>query len=199
MVRRVQLQAGSVDDYLVADAIVETDAPAIRSLARQLRERQADEVEFARAAFEWVRDEVAHTLDAQDPTVTLTATEVLRHRVGLCFAKSHLLAALLRAEGVPAGLCYQRLADGDGHTLHGLVAVHLNGEWHRQDPRGNRRGIDAQFSVDGERLAYLVDPALGEVDYPQVLAATAETVVAALRGATDGLALCAGGLPAQLD
>lgn len=38
------------------------------------------------------------------------------------------LAALLRANGVPAGLCYQRLtvaADGSPYCLHGLNAVYL--------------------------------------------------------------------------
>ena len=62
---------------------------------------------FTRAAFEWVRDSIGHSYDVSDPRITLSATEVLEHRVGLCYAKSHLLAALLRAEGIPTGLCYQ--------------------------------------------------------------------------------------------
>jgi transglutaminase-like putative cysteine protease len=194
----MELQANDPGAYLAADAIVQSDAPAVRWLAGELRRQCADEASFACAAFEWVRDRVAHSLDAQDPTVTLTATEVLTQRVGLCFAKSHLLAALLRAQRVPSGLCYQRLADGDSYTLHGLVAVYLRGGWHRQDPRGNRTGIDAQFSLDGERLAYRANPAQGEVDYRQVFNSPADSVVEALRGATDALALCAGGLPTQL-
>lgn len=28
---------------------------------------------------------------------------------GICFAKSHLLAALLRCKSIPAGFCYQKL------------------------------------------------------------------------------------------
>lgn len=42
-------------------------------------------------------------------TVTWRASDVLRRGTGLCFAKAHLLAALLRAVGVPCGLCYQVL------------------------------------------------------------------------------------------
>jgi len=43
----------------------------------------------------------------QRDVVTCSASEVLREGTGICFAKSHLLAALLRAVGIPAGLCYQ--------------------------------------------------------------------------------------------
>lgn len=192
------LIAGSPSTYLAPDDIVESDSPAIIALTESLRARRTTDIEVAEAAYHWVRDEVAHSLDAQDPRVTLTATEVLRERVGLCFAKSHLLAAVLRAAGIPTGLCYQRLSDGDGHVLHGLVAVHLAGRWHRLDPRGNRPGLHAAFSLGQERLAYAVDPGLGEIDHPQVFVTPVPEVVSALRDATDVLALCVSGLPSDL-
>lgn len=131
--------------------------------------------------------------------MTLTASQVLSERVGLCYAKSHLLVALLRAGGIPAGLCYQRLRDGDGHVLHGLIAVHLRGGWHRQDARGNKPGVEARFSLDGEQLAYIVDADAGEVDYPAVHVSPVKPVVAALGGAEDVLMLCEGGLPTGLE
>jgi len=130
--------------------------------------------------------------------VTLAANEVLQHRVGLCYAKSHLLAALLRAEGIPVGLCYQRLVHGDGHVLHGLVAIHLDGTWHRQDPRGNKDGVDAQFFLGAEQLAWAADESLGEIDYPYLFSSPARCVVNTLRGATDILALYDTGLPTEL-
>lgn len=131
--------------------------------------------------------------------MTLTASEVLRARVGLCYAKSHLLAALLRVSRIPTGLCYQRLTHGDGHVLHGLVAVYLNGQWHRQDPRGNKEGGTAEFSLTGEHLAWPVDPALGEVDYPHVMVTPAASVVHALRNANNVLAIYDTGLPTCLE
>jgi transglutaminase-like putative cysteine protease len=195
----LQLRASDPADYLGGDAIIETTTPEIVALAGDLRRASAYDTVFARAAYEWVRDHVAHSVDAQDPRVTLTASEVLSMRVGLCYAKSHLLVALLRAQGVPAGLCYQRLAGpGSQHCLHGLVAIYLNGEWRREDPRGNKPGVNAQFSLTEERLAYRIDPALGETDYPDVYIAPAARVVAALRSATNILALCDGGLPSSL-
>lgn len=185
-------------DYLTGDDLVDIDDPGVVALAGSLREQTTSDPDFARVSFEWVRDQVAHSLDVQDPRVTVSATEVLADRVGLCFAKSHLLVALLRAEGIPAGFCYQRLGDGDSFVLHGLVAVYLAGDWHRQDPRGNKPGIDAEFSLTGERLAFAVDPGRGELDYAAVLVRPDSGVVAALRASADALELCRGGLPSSL-
>ncbi|WP_446221773.1 transglutaminase-like domain-containing protein [Nocardia sp. IBHARD005] len=192
-------QAQHPATYLHRDPIVQLDDRAVISLAHDLRRGTPDDIEFARAAFHWVRDEVGHSYDVQDSRVTLTAGEVLRERVGLCYAKSHLLAALLRVEGIPTGLCYQRLTHGDGHVLHGLVAVYLGDRWHRQDPRGNKEGVMAEFSLTDERLAWPVDSALGEVDYPQLLVSPAESVVKALRNTTDVLSIYDTGLPTVLE
>lgn len=183
---------------LAPDAVVESTHPAVVALTRGLRSMAEDDTAFARAAFEWVRDEVGHSYDVGDPRVTLTASEVLEHRVGLCYAKAHLLAAVLRAGGVPAALGYQRLEHHGGHVLHGLVAVHLDGRWHRQDPRGNKEGVDAQFSLVGERLAFPIDPSLGEVDYPTLFVEPAAVVVEALRSTEDILAVYDHGLPTGL-
>lgn len=183
-------------DYLRANDWVESDHPDVVRLGSELRAASADDVDLARASFEWVRDEVAHSYDVQDPRVTLSATDVLRERVGLCYAKSVLYAALLRSQGVPAALSYQRLRSSNGgFVLHGLVSVHLDGAWHRQDPRGNKPGVDAQFSIGTESLVYRVDATVGERDYRTLYDAPAPEVVAALTGASDVL-VCQ--LPAEL-
>ncbi|MFD6393309.1 transglutaminase family protein [Nocardia sp. NPDC060259] len=192
-------QAQHPTAYLRGDSIVQIDDSAVLSLVHELRRSAPDDIEFARAAFHWVRDEVGHSYDVQDSRVTLTAGEVLRERVGLCYAKSHLLAALLRAGGIPTALCYQRFAHGDSHVLHGLVAVYLDGGWHRQDPRGNKEGVTAEFSLTDEQLAWPVDPTLGEVDYPQLLVSPAPAVVHALSSTTDILSIYDTGLPTSLD
>ncbi|MBH0779635.1 transglutaminase-like domain-containing protein [Nocardia bovistercoris] len=185
--------------YLAADPIIEVDHPAVRSFGDELRFGSEGQVDFARRAFEWVRDEVAHSFDARDPRVTLRASQVLEQRVGLCYAKSHLLAALLRGQGIPTALCYQRLLHGDGHVLHGLVAVYLEGAWHRQDARGNRADIAAEFCLDAERLAFPVDPSLGEIDYPELHLTPARVVIDALLTVTDILAVYDHGLPTALN
>lgn len=184
----VALRASDPAHYLASDALVQSDDVDVAALAAELRTRNPVDSAFARAAFEWVRDGIGHSYDVQDPRVTLAASEVLREGVGLCYAKSVLLAALLRAEGIPAGLCYQRLGDdADGFVVHGLVAIWLDGAWHRQDPRGNTAGIDARFSLGEERLAYRIDQSRGERDYPELYSAVAPEIVATLNEATNML------------
>lgn len=195
----MELQAADPSAYLGEDDVVDHSHPSVRGLAGDLRRSAASEVEFARLAFELVRDQVGHSWDVHDSRVTVSASEVLSERVGLCYSKAHLLAALLRAEGIPTGLCYQRLTDDEEtFMLHGLVAVYLRGAWHRQDPRGNKPGVDAQFSLGTERLAWPVREELGETDYATVLPAPSDVVVRALRGATDAVDLCRRGLPQRL-
>jgi transglutaminase-like putative cysteine protease len=196
----LKLQALTPAQYLTGDEVIDLSHASIKGLASSLRAEHGDDTSFARAAFEYARDVVRHSWDVQDPRVTLSASETLREGVGLCFAKAHLLTALLRTEGIPTGLCYQRLTDGgSSFYVHGLVAVHLQGSWHRQDPRGNKPGVDAQFSLTTEQLARTAATELGEHDYPQLLVSPHSDVARALQGATDALALCRGGLPSQLE
>jgi len=182
-----------LSDYLVADAVVDHDHPAVRAQADALRTAGDDPVARAEAAFRFVRDEVDHVIDARDPRVTWRASDVLRERVGICHAKAHLLAALLRAQGIPAGFCYQELS-----ALHGLNAVYLHGKWARLDARGNRTGARGEFSLDEEKLAWPVDFARGERDHPEIHPAPAPVVVEFLMTAEPGPDWYEKGLPATL-
>ncbi|SER68380.1 Transglutaminase-like superfamily protein [Streptomyces sp. yr375] len=173
--------------YLAADEAIDHHHPLVRATAARLAEGATDSYVYARLAFDFVRDTIPHSQDAGDPRVTWRASDVLERGTGICYAKAHALAALLRAEDIPTALCYQRLAhdEGDGYAVHGLVAVRFNGAWHRQDPRGNKPGVDARFSLDGERLAFLPDPEAGELDHPVLYAAPHPAVLNALQAATD--------------
>ncbi|MGW5719562.1 transglutaminase-like domain-containing protein [Amycolatopsis sp. NPDC003865] len=182
-----------LSDYLAADAVVDHEHPAIRALADDLRAVGKDPVARAEAAFRFVRDEVDHVIDARDPRVTWRASDVLRERVGICYAKAHLLAALLRAQGIPAGFCYQELS-----ALHGLNAVYLHGKWRRLDARGNRTGARGEFSLDTEKLAWPVDSTRGERDHPEIHPAPAPVVVDFLKTARPGPGWYEKGLPATL-
>lgn len=185
--------------YLAADEAIDHDHPVVREVAARLAEGVADSYAYARSAYEFVRDTIPHSQDSGDPRVTWRASGVLRLRTGICHAKAHALAALLRAEDIPAALCYQRLVrdDGAGHALHGLVAVRFRGAWHRQDPRGNKPGVDARFSLTGERLAWVPDPESNEMDYPVLYAEPHPVVLSALQAAPDRAALSAA-LPSEL-
>jgi transglutaminase-like putative cysteine protease len=173
-----------MDPFLRRTDVIDWDHPAVEALARSLAGRPDDIIGTARRCFEWVRDQIPHTHDHGLSQVTCAASEVLRERTGYCYAKSHLLAALLRANGIPAGLTYQRLSlddVGPPFCLHGLNAVKLpDVGWYRIDARGNRSGIDAQFTPPIERLAFAARLP-GERDLPEVLCDPLQEVVAALR------------------
>ena len=138
--------------------IIDWRHPRVTAQAAALAEGAVSDEAVARRCYEFVRDAIRHSWDFRQNPVTCRASEVLAHGTGYCFAKSHLLAALLRANGIPAGLCYQRLrleADGPRHCLHGLNAVHLaQYGWYRVDARGNKPGVDAAFMPPVERLAF---------------------------------------------
>jgi len=148
----------NTSNYLRSTAIIDWTHPAVTDKARELSEGLKTPAAIALQCFEFVRDDILHSHDHKMNPVTLIASDVLLHRTGYCYAKSHLLAALLRANGIPTGLCYQRLTLEDGsppYCLHGLNAVYLpETGWYRMDARGNRSDVDAQFTPPVERLAF---------------------------------------------
>ena len=184
----------ATDPFLEATPVVDWSHPAVAARAAALRGEETDPSIIAKRCFEWVRDVIRHSQDCGATAVTCSASQVLVEGSGFCYAKSHLLAALLRANGVPAGFCYQRLAlddSGTAHCLHGLNAVLLPAfGWYRLDARGNRPGIDARFQPPTERLAFSVG-ASGELDLPGVWAAPLPIVVEALQRYSDAATLAA--------
>ncbi len=170
--------------YLQATDIIDWQHPAILALAQKLTTDCRNQTETAKVCFEWVRDQIRHSVDYQLNPVTCRASDVLQHRTGYCYAKSHLLAALLRANHIPAGFCYQRLSiddQGAPYCLHGLNAVYLPKiGWYRVDARGNRDGVDAQFIPPQEQLAFKLQLAQ-EKDFPAIFPEPLEIVVKTLQ------------------
>lgn len=178
-----QIQREVMNPYLDSSHYIDSQHPLIVAKAAKFAEGCADEEEIAKRCFEFVRDQIKHSWDYRQNPLTCKASEVLIHGTGYCYAKSHLLAALLRANGIPAGLCYQRLTiDGDQpfFCLHGLNAVYLQQYgWYRIDARGNKRGVNAEFCPPLEKLAFpIVNPL--EQDLPGIRAEPLPAVVKAL-------------------
>jgi len=158
-------------EFLRATDLIDHVNPAIVTKARDLAHGLTTDAEVTHACFRFVRDAIRHSSDHQLNPVTCRASDVLAHGTGYCFAKSHLLAALLRANDIPAGFCYQRLSIDDvgpPYTLHGFNAVHLRDHgWYRIDARGRKPGITSDFTPPVEALAYV--PKLpGEADLPEI-------------------------------
>lgn len=176
--------AVDMEQYLKASDVIDWQHPDIVELANQLASGCESSTAIARTCFEWVRDQIHHSSDYQMNPTTCRASEVLKYKTGYCFAKSHLLAALLRVHQIPAGFCYQRLSiddKGAPYSLHGFNAIHLPDiSWYRVDARGNKVGVNAQFTPPQERLAFNLQFA-EEADFAAVLAEPLQIVVSALR------------------
>lgn len=170
--------------YLKVSEIIDWQHPNIMELAKQIALELETPEAIAKACFEWVRDEICHSYDYQMNPVTCRASDVLQHRTGYCFAKSHLLAAILRANQIPAGFCYQRLSvddKGAPYSLHGFNAIYFPEiGWYRVDARGNKEGVDAQFMPPQEQLAFKIQLS-EEADFPVILDEPLQIIVEALQ------------------
>lgn len=166
--------------YLASSKYIDFEEAGVSAVATSLAAATSSELDLVQRCFEFVRDEIRHSSDYKLNPVTCKASDTLRYKTGYCYAKSHLLAALLRANGVPAGLCYQRLSVGDSgapYCLHGLNAVYLREfGWYRVDARGNKPGVNAQFAPPKEVLAFPIrEP--HERDLPEIWAEPLQVVV----------------------
>ena len=141
------------------------------TLSREIRNAIGDcetDEEKVRVAYESVRDQI----DTDAIGSPAKASRVIRDRMGCCHAKANLLAAMLRFYKIPVGFCYQRInmGNGLGYHLHCYNAVYLNGKWIKLDARGNKEGINAEFSLDDPKLAFEIDEELGESDIEGIFA-----------------------------
>ena len=82
------------------------------------------------------------------------------------------MAALLRGNGIPAGISYQLLTradddDSEGYIIHALNTVYIEerNKWIRLDARGNKENVHAEFNIEEEHLAFPVRSEFGEIDY----------------------------------
>lgn len=198
-------QSDNLDKYLLSTHFINSDNVMVSALAAKICDGALNEIDKAEKLYIYVRDQIKHTFDIQAVEVARTAIDVLEYGHGLCYAQAHLLAALLRASGIPAGICYQKLIFSEEQpkaVLHAVNTIYISslGKWIRVDARGNKTGVDskgnktgvdskgnkvgayskdnktgvhskgskidvdAQFSIDEEKLAFPVRAELGEID-----------------------------------
>lgn len=185
------LEKQNLSEYLQADQEVDWHHPAIEAKAQTLFAGCRDETDAIQTAFDFVCNEIAHSGDIHSHRVTRSASEVLQYGEGICYAKSMLLAALLRYYGIPCGFCYQELRLNNSPNapliIHALNAVSLTSlqKWMRLDARGNTNGICAKFVPNEDHLAFIVRPELGEADLRMVYASPYPTVVETLHRFND--------------
>ena len=170
--------------YLEATKIVDYNDKEVYALAMKLSKDCNTDSQIAKNCFEYVRDNVHHTGDYKDKVTTIRASDVLKHKTGWCYAKSILLAGLLRANGIPTGFSYQRLSCSeykkDIYCLHGLNSIYLKEfGWYRVDARGNKEGVHAEFNPPYEQLAFKLGE--NEFDIDKIFSEPLDEVVLALK------------------
>jgi transglutaminase-like putative cysteine protease len=172
-----------MNKYLESSHYIDWKVTDVFEKAKELASGKKNKEKKIKACYEFVRDQIKHSLDYKLNPVTCKASDVLKYGTGYCYAKSHLLAALLRANDIPTGLCYQRLTienDIPPFCLHGLNAVFLDEYgWYRIDSRGNKPGVESEFCPPIEKLAFPIKSE-GEADLPEIWPEPLALVVKAL-------------------
>ncbi|UOQ87554.1 transglutaminase-like domain-containing protein [Gracilibacillus salinarum] len=197
-------ESDQISDYLEESETIDFSNDLIMRTASNLFEASQTEIEKTETVFHFIRDQIDHVWDIQSRRVTSKASEVLQFKEGVCYAKANLFAALLRSQGIPTGFCYQRLMLFDtpekGYSLHALNAVYLQqlDKWIRLDARGNNKNVDAQFSLDEERLAFPVQQQFGEIDYPTIFVRPNQQTLDVLERNADMLEIYQHYLPEKL-
>lgn len=194
----------NLNNYLLEDSDVDYSNLLIREKVEELYKDCNSEIDKVKKAYEFVRDDIKHSWDIQSTRITRKASEVLAHKEGICYAKSNLLAALLRAINIPTGFCYQRLTLGDtpesGYVIHALNAVYLSSlkKWIRLDARGNKNGVKAQFSINKEILAFPIREEYDEKDYPIIYVKAAKVTMDTLSIYDNCLVMYKNYLPSEI-
>ena len=158
-------------EFLIETKSIDYMHPLIQQKVQKLKNQSGDEIDYIKRSYFFVRDEIPHSWDIQAKIVSRTASDVLKNNTGICWVKSCLLAALLRANGIPSGISYQLLTraddESDGYMIHALNTVYIKdlNKWIRLDARGNNENINVRFSLDEEHLAYSIRNEFGEIDY----------------------------------
>ncbi len=158
--------------YLEETEAIDYNNPIIQEKVKELKQISQSQLDYIENAYRFVRDKISHSWDIRSEIVSRKASDVLINKTGICWTKSCLLAALLRANGIPAGISYQLLTradedDRDGYVIHALNTVFISelNKWIRLDARGNKENVHAKFSLEEEKLAFPIRSQLGEIDY----------------------------------
>ncbi len=131
-------------EFLRSGTWIQSDDPRVVRQAREIVGSEKDSWEAARALERWVHGNIR---EKDLSTAFASAREVLESRKGDCTEHAVLLAALLRAEGLPSRVVAGLVAHGRSCVGHMWTEVHL-GAWFPLD------ATIGAGSVDADHLAF---------------------------------------------
>jgi transglutaminase-like putative cysteine protease len=123
--------------YLRAEPFIESDDAQIKALAAELKADST--LQTVKRAFDWVSAKIVYSGYIKRPRGALYA---LKYRKGDCTEFACLLAALCRADGIPArvmgGYICPASAVLDLGEYHNWVEFYVDKRWHMADPQRKR-------------------------------------------------------------
>jgi len=136
--------------YLQPTYFIDSDSPQVIDYAKKITQKIDSDIEKAIKLYYAVRDEMYYDPYGIDPNPEfMKASSVLNKRSGFCVTKAILLAAVARAEKIPARLGFadvrnhlssKRLRDlmqTDVFVFHGYTEFFLENKWVKATPAFN--------------------------------------------------------------
>ncbi|MBW2171028.1 MAG: transglutaminase domain-containing protein [Deltaproteobacteria bacterium] len=114
---------GQFDAYLEAGPFIQSDHPKVKALADQIVGQGSQDAEKARRILDWVYQSLEKRATVSVPN----ALDTLKTRAGDCNEHAMLLAALLRASGIPAKVCVGLVYTRGRFYYHAWNELYLGG------------------------------------------------------------------------
>jgi transglutaminase-like putative cysteine protease len=138
------------EEFLLTTEFIDSDSPEIQAFAQKAVAGAMTPREKAVKLYYAVRDGIYYDPYRIEPTRNaFQASTILRQGYGYCVAKAVVLAAVLRAEGIPCKLHFadvrnhltterlKKLMQTDTFFYHGYNDIFLDGRWIKVTPTFN--------------------------------------------------------------
>jgi transglutaminase-like putative cysteine protease len=133
-----EIRGKAFDEYLNETTFIQSKAPQIAGLAREIIKDEKDPLVAARLIYDWVYKNIEKV-----PTITIPmATDVLRTKKGDCNEHTTLFTALARAAGIPAKIAVGLTYKNSFFYYHAWPEIYA-GQWIAVDPTLGQFPADA--------------------------------------------------------
>lgn len=119
--------------YTAPSAYVDSEHPAVVSLAAKLAPPEMSDIEKLEAIHGWVTQNISYDyqLFLSGENRLTSASQTLKDKQGICRDYAFVVAALARAAGLPARVVYGQAGNQEGWApqLHAWNEVYADGRW----------------------------------------------------------------------
>lgn len=154
------LSEAAIEYYTMPTSDIQSDNPAIIQLANSITAGLTDDYEKTLAIHDWVCDEIYYDYDVHEERTYIddySALGTLNARRSVCEGYSNLMAALLRAEGIPArkvsGFAFGSYSQGYSPEMNDDGTIKTNHAWNEVYADGRWIIIDATWD-SGNKYEY---------------------------------------------